>query len=272
MLVLYGRDYPNFYLRELGNTGVGKGTFVNYMLRHEMFRDAESAAVDTYGPATFTIGYEMRPEILYAKPFLSEKYPLVFKDFPRFQDNRLSSDAVVTSISTELAVRNAHQEIKEQSKQLKNAIKTYQESKNRSEAPKTLKSDLENHLSGSEDSTNSIKTSEEIPTQNNQLKNMSLCENGSLYQNQTRCSTENSITLKFNMSSSSFYPFKSLFCLHCGAGSRHNIPSPLGLYEKGLVEAVDRVGFRFAEVALASGVVWLSDVIAVVDTYIAYNS
>ncbi|RDD44285.1 hypothetical protein TrispH2_003252 [Trichoplax sp. H2] len=259
------------------------------MLRHEMFRDAESAAVDTYGPATFTIGYEMRPEILYAKPFLSEKYPLVFKDFPRFQDNRLSSDAVVTSISTELAVRNAHQEIKEQSKQLKNAIKTYQESKNRSEAPKTLKSDLENHLSGSEDSTNSIKTSEEIPTQNNQLikehekiiEKIAKCDqeikqlSGRIESSRSlieKNNTENSITLKFNMSSSSFYPFKSLFCLHCGAGSRHNIPSPLGLYAKGLVEAVDRVGFRFAEVALASGVVWFSDIIAVVDTYIAYNS
>ncbi|RDD44283.1 hypothetical protein TrispH2_003250 [Trichoplax sp. H2] len=93
----------------IGNTGVGKSTFLNYMLEHKMCQDQNTGNIDTVQPATFKIGHEMKSETLYATPFVSEIYPWVYTDCPGFQDNRISSDAVVSSISTELAVRNARQ-------------------------------------------------------------------------------------------------------------------------------------------------------------------
>ncbi|EDV24063.1 uncharacterized protein TRIADDRAFT_57164 [Trichoplax adhaerens] len=93
----------------IGNTGVGKSTFLNYMLEHKMCQDQNTGNIDTVQPATFKIGHEMESETLYATPFVSEIYPWVYTDCPGFQDNRISSDAVVSSISTELAVRNARQ-------------------------------------------------------------------------------------------------------------------------------------------------------------------
>ncbi|RDD44336.1 hypothetical protein TrispH2_003249 [Trichoplax sp. H2] len=72
-------------------------------------KNEDNGTVDAIDSATFKVGHEMDSETSYAKPVISNHYPWVFTDCPGFLDNRDPDDAVVTAISSPLAVRNARQ-------------------------------------------------------------------------------------------------------------------------------------------------------------------
>ncbi|EDV23704.1 uncharacterized protein TRIADDRAFT_57168 [Trichoplax adhaerens] len=93
----------------IGNTGVGKSTFLNYMLGHTMRENEELDVIEAVETSALHIGHEMRSETLYARPVVSQDYPWVFTDCPGFLDNRITNDTIVTSISMELAIRSANQ-------------------------------------------------------------------------------------------------------------------------------------------------------------------